>query len=90
LFAGQPANCDVGKNPLFNTVLGIMLTPVAGIGGHHIRKSAGCGSDELQNMIHVFDVGSLVAHANRHDHLLVAFHRHLAAVTLEAVAIRLL
>ena len=92
---GQPTRRDVGINPLFCAGLGVVLAPVAGICRERIGQSGGCGSDALQQLLRrslrlrlqVFDVGSLVAHAHRHDHLVVAVDSYLAVVALDVVAI---
>ncbi len=48
---------------------------------------SGCGSDALHHRRQMLNVRRLVAHAHRHDHLMVAVHRHLAVVALDVMAI---
>ena len=81
------ARRDVGINPPISTEISVVLAPLAGIGGHHISQRAGCRSDALQYGLQMFDVGGLVAHAHRHDHLVVAVDSRLAVVALDVVAI---
>jgi hypothetical protein len=84
---GQPASRDVGINPSISTEISVVLASVAGISGHHILQSAGCSLNARHHRLKVFDVWGLVANAHRHDHLMVAVHRHLAVVAVEVLAV---
>ena len=84
---GQATGGDVGVNALIGAGLGVVLAPVAGICRERIGQSGGCGSDALQHRSQVLNVGRLVAHAHRHDHLVVAVDSYLAVVALDVVAI---
>ena len=84
---GQSARSDVGINPLSGTEVSIVLAPVARIRGHHIGQGTGHYSYALHHWRQVFDIGRLVAHTRRHDHLMVAVHRQLAFLTLNVMPI---
>ena len=53
----------------------------------HIRQSASCGRDAVQHGIQVLHIRRLVAHAHRHDHLMVAVDSQLAVLALDVMAI---
>ncbi len=83
----QAAGSDVRINALFSAGLGDVLAPVARIHRHHRRQGPGAGSDPLQHGLQVLDIRRLVAHASRHDHLVMAADRQLAVVALDVVSI---
>ena len=80
---GQPACGDEGDDALIAADLDVRLAHVARVHRHHLRKRTGCGRDALQHGLQVLDIRRLVAHPDRHDHLLVAVHRQLADIALQ-------
>jgi hypothetical protein len=68
---------------LIRAGLGVVLAPVARIHRHHVRQCTGAGGDALQHWLQVLDIRRLVAHAHRHDHLVVAVDSQLAVVGLQ-------
>jgi hypothetical protein len=82
---------DVGIDPTIAAGLGVGLAPVARIRNELLRQGAGAGLDALQHWDQVFDNScgegcayrSLVAHPDRHDHLMLAVHCGLGFVALD-------
>ena len=83
----ESAGGDVGVDALICADLAVVLAPVARIHRHHRRQGPGAGSDLLQHGLQVLDIRRLVAHASRHDHLVIAVDRQLAVVALDVVTI---
>ena len=86
---GQSTCRDIGINPLLGAELSVGFASVARIRGHHSGQRTSCGSDALHYGLQVFDIGRLVTHPERHDHLMVAVNGQLAVVALDVVAIGL-
>lgn len=91
----QTPGGDVGINPLIGAYLNVGLAPAARIRSHHSGQRTGGYSDALEQLLRkslrlqlqVFDIRRLVAHAQRHDQLMVAVDSQLAVVALDVVAI---
>jgi len=79
----QPTGGDVGINAEVLAADCVVLTPVARIQGHDLGQGTGCGCDALQHGFAVLDIRRLVAHAHRHDHLVVAVDGQLAVAALQ-------
>lgn len=75
-----------GINPLLGAELSVGFAPVTRIRGHHSGERTSCSRDALHHRLQVFDIRCLVAHAERHDHLMDAVDGQLAVVALDVVA----
>ena len=79
----QPTGGDARVDAQIAADVGVVLAPVARIHRHHRVQCPGRCSDALQHRLQMLDIRRLVAQAHRHDHLVVAVHRHLAVVALQ-------
>ncbi len=79
----QAVGGDVGINSPIGAGVGVVLTPVGRDHRHYIWQRTGAGGDPLQHGFQVLGIGRLVAHAHRHDHLVISIDGQLAVVTLQ-------
>jgi hypothetical protein len=79
----QTAGGDVVVNAKVLTVTCVVVAPIARIHGPHIRQGTGAGGDALQHGFKVLHGWRLIAHAHRHDHLVIGIDRQLAVVALQ-------
>lgn len=92
---GQTTGGDGGINSLLGAELSVGLAPVARIRGDHNGERTSCSRDALHQLLRrslrlrqqMFDIGRLVAHTQRHDHLMVADDSQLAVVALDVMTI---